>query len=130
MAKSYSQELAEWVQGRPSTRHARNHVAFLAVRDDVQQALDAGYARKTIWSNLMEHGRIDFGYDIFLRYVRLLCVRPEKARKGVPLTSRQTASKQVLSPQPIWQADRTQPTRDGGLPGFVFNPAPNKEELI
>ncbi|MGV7209333.1 TraK family protein [Oxalobacteraceae bacterium A2-2] len=130
MAKSYPQELAEWVQGRPAARHARNHVAFLAVRDDVQQALDAGYARKTIWSNLVEGGRIDFGYDIFLRYVRLLCVRPEKARKGASLTFRQTAGKQGVPPQPMRQADRTPPTKDGSLPGFVFNPAPNKEELI
>ena len=48
MAKSYPEQLAEWVKRRESTKRDKNLVAFLAVRDDVKLAVDAGYAVKTI----------------------------------------------------------------------------------
>ena len=49
--KTYSEELAEWLKGREARkpRQDKHVVAFLAVKSDVQTALDAGYAMKTIW---------------------------------------------------------------------------------
>ena len=48
MPKTYPEELAEWVKGREAKkpRQDKHVVAFLAVKSDVQAALDAGYARK------------------------------------------------------------------------------------
>ena len=63
MSKSYPELLGEWVKRRESSKREKNVVAFLAVRDDVKAALDAGFAVKTIWANMHEQQRVAFGYD-------------------------------------------------------------------
>src|SRR5574340_1840461 len=64
MAKSYTEELADWVSQRttPRPRQDKNVVAFLAVKGDVKAALDAGYSMKTIWAHLHATGRIEYRY--------------------------------------------------------------------
>ncbi|WP_109246555.1 TraK family protein, partial [Massilia glaciei] len=69
MATRYSDELAAWIKQRKSTRREKNLVAFLAVRDDVKQAIEEGYAITTIWENLHEGKRIAFCYNTFLTYI-------------------------------------------------------------
>mgnify|MGYP006173640119 CR=1 FL=1 len=58
MASRYADELAEWVSARPAPRprQDRSLVAFLAVKEDVRAALEAGYAMKTIWAHLHATG--------------------------------------------------------------------------
>ena len=60
MPKTYPEELAEWVKGREAKkpRQDKHVVAFLAVKSDVQAALDAGYAMKTIWEHMKETDRL------------------------------------------------------------------------
>ena len=65
MAENFSNQLAQWVEQRGLQRSDQNRVAFLAVCDDVKLAIDAGYAVKTVWANLRDTGRIDFGYKTF-----------------------------------------------------------------
>ncbi|MDO9013673.1 MAG: TraK family protein, partial [Polynucleobacter sp.] len=50
MAKTYPEQLGEWVKRRESTQRDKNLVAFLAVRDDVKAAVEAGYSVKTVWA--------------------------------------------------------------------------------
>jgi hypothetical protein len=45
-------------------------VAFLAVKSDVQAALDAGYAMKTIWEHMKETGRLRCRYETFTQHVK------------------------------------------------------------
>ena len=135
MAKSYSQQLAEWVKQRPSTRRDKNVVAFLAVRDDVKEALDEGYAVKTVWAHMYESKRIEFGYDTFLNYVNRHLRPPEQQPAiapnqvaGMPASVPKAdppkpAAKQPAAPRPAAPAP-------GQPAGFTFNPAPNKEELL
>lgn len=63
MPKTYPEELAEWVKGREAKkpRQDKHVVAFLAVKSDVQAALDAGYAMKTIWEHMKETGECGAG---------------------------------------------------------------------
>ena len=72
MAKSYTEQLAEWVKKREASRprQDKNVVAFLAVRADVKDAMDAGYALKTIWEHLHETGKIAYRYETFLKHVK------------------------------------------------------------
>ncbi|MBU0791961.1 MAG: TraK family protein, partial [Gammaproteobacteria bacterium] len=71
MAKSYTDELAEWVKKREASRPRQDKslVAFLAVRDDIHEAIDAGYSLKTIWEHLHEQGKIPYRYETFLKHV-------------------------------------------------------------
>ena len=133
MAKSYNEQLAEWIRQRTqSARHEKNRVAFLSVKDDVREAIEQGWPVKTIWTHMVEQKRIGFGYDTFLVYVKRH-VRPA----AEPAVARKS---KVPHPPPLTRAG---PHSDGSaesrtpnapaqdqLPGFTFNAAPNREELI
>jgi hypothetical protein len=138
MAKSYNEQLAGWVRQRAqSGRREKNHVAFLSVKEDVREALEQGWPVKIIWAHMVEQKRIGFGYDTFLIYVKRH-VRPA-AESGVRRGSERPRAPQVVPatpPAPGAAKSRAprvpvhmQPGQDQ-LPGFTFNAAPNREELI
>ena len=81
MAKTYTDELGEWVKKRKEKRPKQDlaTVAFMAVLEDVKAAIEAGYAQKTIWAHLHEIGKIPYRYETFLKHVRkhITAKRPE-----------------------------------------------------
>lgn len=121
MAKSYAEQLDEWVEKRPSYRRDRNLVQFLAVRSDVKLAVDKGFAVSTIWRNMVENGRIDFCYDTFLLYVNRVVRGADRVRAPSAKYSKPPARGDV----PDTTAARPEPVR-----GFKFNPFLKKEDLI
>jgi hypothetical protein len=140
MAKSYNEQLAEWVRQRTqSARHDKNRVAFLGVKEDVKEALDQGWPVKTIWAHLVEQKRIGFGYDTFLVYVKR---HVRTTAEPVPAAARRTrrprapplASRNPPPPGPAENQTPRAPVQtlavQDQLPGFTFNAAPNREELI
>jgi hypothetical protein len=132
MAKSYPEQLGEWIKQRESTQRDKNLVAFLAVRDDVKLAVGAGYAVKTVWANMAESKRIEFGYDTFLNYVNRLIRRPQ-VDPAVTLTAPESpATADSSSPKPKAGAKKSavKITQPETAAGFTFNPVPNKEELL
>ena len=130
MAEDFSNQLAQWVQHRGLQRSGKNLVAFMAVRDDVKLAIDAGYAVKTVWANLRETGRIDLGYKTFLNYVRRcvgLLPDPAAGSPVKPATTVAAAGPLSRQSNPVKTPTRVLPL---AMPGFVYNPVPNKEELL
>ena len=131
MAEDFSNQLAQWVQHRGLQRSGKNLVAFMAVRDDVKLAIDAGYAVKTVWANLRETGRIDLGYKTFLNYVRR-CLGPSPDPAAASLVRPTVAAVAAAAPpsresNPVKTPTRVMPL---AMPGFVYDPVPNKEELL
>lgn len=130
MAKSYPKQLGDWVKQRASTRRDLNLVAFMAVREDVKVAVEAGFAVKTVWTNMRETGRINFGYDTFLNYVNKLVHRSDvdKPSVGVKLTPGEPNGnrQEKLEPARIPQTA----AKPAPVTGFTFNPAAKKEDLI
>jgi hypothetical protein len=138
MAKSYNEQLVEWVRQRTqSARHEKNRVAFLGVKEDVREALEQGWPVKTIWAHMVAQKRVGFGYDTFLTYVKRhvraaaepaaahtarRCGTPPLAPVGLA-PSGSVANKAPQAPMQV------QPVQDQ-LPGFTFNAAPNREDLI
>lgn len=131
MAKRYTEELAEWVKQRAASRPRQDKslVAFLAVRDDIQEAIDAGYALKTIWEHLHEQGKISYRYETFLKHVN-------KHIKGKKVHPTQPA-KQPISGAPVAEATPKTQTKvraakvEKAKPdGFNFNATPSKEDLL
>jgi hypothetical protein len=117
-ATSYPKQLAQWVNQPASKLRDRHLATFMAVRNDVEAALDAGFTAKTIWANMRETGRVDFCYETFLRHVKR-CFSAAPARKAVPIVK----AKGRTEAEPVIVAAPT-------MPGFTFNPVPNKEELL
>jgi len=130
MAKDYPKQLAQWIERRGLARSDRNLVAFMKVHDDVKMAIAAGYAVKTIWANLRETGRIDLGYKTFLNYVRRL-LGPSQDHAAISSIKSQSTAPSSVQPLPHSSTETT-PTRVMPLPmpGFAYNPVPNKEELL
>lgn len=117
MGKNYPDQLSDWIKQRDATARDRNLVAFLAVRDDVRAALNAGYTVKTIWCNLHDSKRITVSYTAFLRYVKKLIIPSPIARPEIP-SQESTAAMSRPGTKPDKPA------------GFIFNPTPKKEELL
>jgi hypothetical protein len=125
MAEDFSKQLAQWVEQRGLQQSDKNLVAFMAVRDDVKLAIDAGYAVKTVWANLRETGRIDLAYKTFLNYVRR-CLGPLPDR-AASSPVRPTVAPSSRESSPVKTPTRVMPL---AMPGFVYDPVPNKEELL
>jgi Family of unknown function (DUF5338) len=64
--------IAEWVSEKNSEQpNACDALpVFLALRQDVIQAMAAGYSRKTIWDFLVDTRKVPFTYGTFIRYVK------------------------------------------------------------
>ena len=129
MGKNFSEELGEWLSRRNRTQRDRNLVAFLAVLDDVKDGLKTGYSAKAVWAYLLESKRIEFGYDTFLNYAKRFI---DSKQRDQVVTKSQTASKSIA---PDTASNCTAPTvaktvGSEAQATFVFNPVPNKEELL
>ena len=129
MAKTYPEQLAQWIERRGLARSDRNLVAFMAVQDDVKTGMEAGYAVKTVWENLRETGRIDLSYKTFLNYVKRV-LRPLQENVGAGLVK--PACTTASSAEASSDRHEKSPVRVLPLPtpGFTYNPVPNKEELL
>ncbi len=116
MAKSLYDILAERAARKPLNQKARNRAAFLANMEEIRQALDDGWSVKDVWEALREEGRIPFGYQAFLGYVKRL-IRSQPADSVKPVeegVEREPAQRQKAE----------------GAKGFRFDPVPKKEELF
>ena len=131
MPKTYPEELAEWVKGREAKKPSQNRVvAFLAVKSDVQAALDAGYAMKTIWEHLKETNRLRGRYETFTqhvkRYIKAAPVAAPPPPATPPANPAKGAKPELKAARPASEPKSALPT----IAGFTFNPIPNKEELL
>ncbi|BCA95200.1 hypothetical protein TUM19329_15610 [Legionella antarctica] len=110
MKKSLServiQNLSEKQTGRTNAK-----IEFIALQEDIREALDKGCSMKAIWETLSDEGQISFGYKAFRHYVLKLIksvqenTRDDKQSKSKPITTNE-------------------------IKGFTFNPIPNPEELL
>ena len=116
MAKRYTDQLAEWVKKREASRprQDKNVVAFLAVRADVKEAMDAGYALKTIWEHMRDIGKIPYRYETFLKHVRRH-IKQASEPDVEPVTPPADPTAKMESPR---------------VSGFTFDATPKKEDLI
>lgn len=132
MAKPYPEQLAEWVKQRKSTRRDKNLVAFLVIREDVKAAIEAGFSVKTVWENMHESKRIEFGYDTFLNYVNRQIRQPQASRGAThpEPTPQVTTDRNHTKPDTEQNKPATKITKPGVLTAFTYNPIPNIEDLI
>ena len=129
MKSSYPEQLAEWVKRRRSSKRASPVVAFLAVREDVVAAIDAGYPVKTIWMEMRESQCVNVSYDTFLAYVSRYIYGSANSAKAAK-SSKSAAAKVKKGVTIPVAGKRTIQTASSPIGGFTFNPDPKKEDLI
>jgi hypothetical protein len=105
--KTLAERVAERVgkESQGARRQGRN--AFLAMKDDIAGALDAGWAVKDIWKTLREEGRMVVSYQAFASYVA-------RYLRATPVALQMSS-------------ERKPPA---ATTGFALNPTANKEELL
>ena len=157
MARNYAEELDTWVSQREVTGREKNLVAFHAVRDDIQTALAAGFAVKTIWAHMRAKGRISYGYNTFRFHVNRFIRKPPIGQPGettgqntpTRLPGRSMTEPHVsplkkpvkppaapVSEPPLSapflsspsSSSVLPPVRRTGMPTFTFDPVPDPED--
>jgi hypothetical protein len=120
MTKSLSERITEKVNG--VLKHSavtRNRAAFMAVKEEVRQALNDGWCRKLIWETLKEEGKINFEYQTFLRMTKKagLDVQVKEDEKIEPKGKDETVTKNPIK-------------ASSALNGFNFDANAKKEDII
>jgi len=132
MGKDYLADLQTWVaqkKGLNSSSANTARVVFLAIRDDVKTAIDAGYPLTTIWEHMHETGRVTTTYETFRRHVKRYISEqkpaaffPEKKQEQAAVNK---ASQKADEPQrkTVIPEKTPTPTPTGSeLPTFRFKP--------
>ncbi|EBM5962846.1 DNA-processing protein [Salmonella enterica] len=141
MEKNYLADLQEWVskkKGLNSSSANTARVVFLAIRDDVKSAIDAGYSLTTIWEHMHETGRVTTTYETFRRHVKRY-IREHKAvalvtdNQPVRAAAKKDGQKAGASENRTVKPESTTvkrdvPTNTGSqLPAFTFNPGKKRK---
>lgn len=125
MSQQYNKELAEWAAKRTKKRRRQDAaaVAFMAVKGDVQGAMEAGYALTTIYEHMHETKRVTCSYETFRRHVRRY-IKEAKREEG-PEAAKVTPDNPTKAA--VGREKETKPTKKEG---FTFDATPKKEDLI
>lgn len=111
--KTLSERIASTRTKTAYAPHA-NRAIVIALRTDIQGALNDGWSVLAIYKTLYEEGRLTFSYQAFRRHVnRLLLGKCQIEKRGPALSKGRTST---LPPKP--------------LSGFSFNASINKEDLL
>jgi hypothetical protein len=128
MPNSLSQRIAERVKAENMTASGKNRAAFLALRDDIQGALDDGWPIKTVWETLRKEGKVGCSYETFIRYVKRLIGPKAQPRPAVVSMPGLAPTEQNKMETAVSHATARKPPNV--IPGFAFNPSLRKEDLI
>lgn len=100
---------------------ARNRAQIVALRHEIEQAMNDGWTLAMIWSTLQEEGMIQFGYETFRAHVRKL-VRPlSETRPDSPPIRRGSGPVKQLSTGRLMGAS-TRASADTGTPATPHPP--------
>jgi hypothetical protein len=109
----------------------KNRSAFLALRDDIKEAMTDGWALKQIYRTLYTQKKINFSYQTFVNYANELILKPKQvSNTATPPNQVNQSTKQT--PEQIANLNNTETPikKPPALPGFIFNPIAKKEDLI
>jgi hypothetical protein len=102
----------------------KNRVVFLALREDIKDAMKDGWALKQIYRTLHSQKNIAFSYQTFVNYANELILKP---KQSLVISSQETSNK---TPEQTAHTNEPITKKSHELPGFTFNPIAKKEDLI
>lgn len=132
--KSFTERLRERAGQSSAQSGQRNRAAFLAARSDIEAAMSEGWPVRQIWEQLVEEGRIVFGYVWFAKFVREI-IRPGggAGRRPAspapadpsPASASDAAPAPPVAPDPDPAPEPSKPPRK-----FVHDPSPKKDDYL
>ena len=72
MAKALSKRIAARMKKSDAGLKKSSRTIFLALRDEIEAALNDGWTVKVVWETLRDEGKVAFSYQAFNGYVNRL----------------------------------------------------------
>ncbi|HAU0968754.1 TPA: conjugal transfer protein TraK [Legionella pneumophila] len=110
-------------QNQQKTPTRKNKVEFLALKDDISEALEKGWPMIAIWETLRDEGSFTASYNTFRLYV-LEYLNGQKtgySQKDSPYPK----PKKLVNKNAVKKSNAT-----NEIKGFTYNPIPNIDELL
>ncbi|EEZ96784.1 TraK family protein [Legionella longbeachae] len=121
MKKSLTENMMTSKHSQQRTNPRKNKVAFLAMREDISEALEKGWSITIIWETLRDEGRFTATYNTFRLYV----LKYLYGQKPGYLPKESVAVRTKGSVE-----NQSSKKRDISMPSFQYNSIPNKEDLL
>ena len=129
MAKKLSERIADRAKTKKQSRNAKNRAQFLAVRDELQEALDNNWTIKDLWETLHTEGSITFSYQAFRTHLLAWQTTATPAIKGKPKPAADPANPGDGKKDQTTDKQKPQTTEKQSK-GFIFDSSPKKEDYI
>lgn len=113
MTNSLSERISKSQTKKSKSGNTKNKVAFLALKEDIIEAMSHGWPMKTIWDTLTEEGKVSFSYKTFRLYIAQFIRQEPKSE-----------------PQENTKEDIKKSNAKNEIKGFTYEPIPNLEELL
>jgi hypothetical protein len=126
MAKRLSARIAAWTGRKTPSHGGKNRAAFLAVRDDVREAINDGWPVIAIWGTLYEEGKVSFSYETFRMYVNRL-IRAKRLETELRRVAGKEEGRGKSDQASVRPVDHNS---TAGIRGLTWNPIPNNDDLI
>lgn len=120
MKKSLTENIMTSKPGQQRTNARKNKVEFLALREDISEALEKGWSITIIWETLRDEGCFTATYNTFRLYVL-------KYLNGQKSGYSQNESVEVQAKKSVGSSSKT---KDTSMPSFKYNPIPNIKDLL
>ncbi|KTD54817.1 protein TraK [Legionella sainthelensi] len=121
MKKSLTENIMTSKQSQQRTNSRKNKVEFLAMREDISEALEKGWSITIIWETLRDEGSFTATYNTFRLYV-LKYLYDQKPGYS-PKESVAVRTKKSVENQ-------SSKKKDISMPSFTYNPIPNIKDLL
>ncbi len=126
-----SKKLTELIAEAETKRKQRgtgvkNRAIFLALREDIKEAMTDGWALKQIYRTLHSQQKITFSYQTFVNYANDLILKPKQSQVFI----KQEANAKIPGHEQTAPATEPIAKKSHELPGFTFDPIAKKEDLI
>lgn len=111
----------------------QNRAAFLALREDIRDAIKDRWPVKTIWETLHEEGKIKFSYQAFRNYTNNLILNDDRTPAAAPQEPATTEPTSGPGNVPMSETTLPQPkpvSASSISTGFEFNTKPDRDKLI
>ncbi|HAT9590711.1 TPA: conjugal transfer protein TraK [Legionella pneumophila subsp. pneumophila] len=120
MKKSLTEKIMTSQQSQQTTNTRKHKVEFLAMREDISEALEKGWSMIIIWETLRDEGSFTATYNTFRLYVL-------KYLNGQIPGYSQKESVEVRTKNPAVNSSKK---KDISIPLFKYNPILNIKDLL
>lgn len=121
MKKSLTENIMTSKPGQQRTNARKNKVAFLAMCEDISEALEKGWSMTVIWETLRDEGSFTATYNTFRLYV-LKYLNGQKSAGYSQKNASEQQSKRLA-------VNQDKEKKQTSMPPFNFNPILNLKKL-